>query len=107
MAYLIEFFNEAVEAEIMAWPVGIRASFTRITERITEYGPNLGLPYTKAMGSGLFEIRAKGPEGIGRALFCTVVGDRVIIVHGFIKKTEQTPAHALDIARRRKKEVQS
>ena len=105
MGYRIEFFNEAVEAEVMAWPGGILASFTRIAERITEHGPNLGMPYTRAMGDGLFEIRAKGQEGIGRALFCTVVGKRIVILHGFIKKTEQTPRRAWDTARRRMKEV--
>ena len=62
------------------------------------------MPYTRAMGDGLFEIRAKGQEGIGRALFCTVVGKRIVILHGFIK-TEQTPQRALDTARRRMKEV--
>lgn len=67
MSYRIEFFNEAVEAGVMEWPGGILASFTRIAERITEHGPNLGMPYTRAMGDGLFEIRAKGQEGIGRA----------------------------------------
>ena len=65
----------------------------------------LANPYTRAMGDGLFEIRAKGQEGIGRALFCTVVGKRIVILHGFIKKTEQTPQRALDTARRRMKEV--
>lgn len=105
MSYSIEFFNESVQEEIMAWPVGIRASFTRIAERMTEHGPNLGMPYTRAMGDGLFEIRAKGREGIGRALFCAVIGRRVVILHGFIKKTEQTPVRELDTARRRMKEV--
>ena len=92
-------------ARSRTWPGGILASFTRIAERITEHGPNLGMPYTRAMGDGLFEIRAKGQEGIGRALFCTVVGKRIVILHGFIKKTEQTPRRALDTARRRMKEV--
>lgn len=105
MAYQIEFFNDAVQAEILGWPVGIRASFTRIAERMVEHGPNLGMPYTRAMGNGLFEIRAKGNEGIGRALFCTVVDRRVVILHGFIKKTEQTPAKELRTARQRMKEV--
>ena len=107
MSYRIEFFNEEVQADVLGWPAGIRASFTRIAERMMEHGPNLGLPYTRAMGDGLFEIRAKGQEGIGRALFCTVVGKRIVILHGFIKKTEQTPARALDAARRRMKEVRS
>lgn len=105
MSYRIEFFSEIVKNEIMEWPGGILASFTRIAERITEHGPNLGMPYTRAMGDGLFEIRAKGHEGIGRALFCTVVGKRIVILHGFIKKTEQTPPRALDAARRRMKEI--
>ena len=107
MSYTIEFYSEAVKDEILDWPVGIRASFTRIAERMTEYGSNLGLPYTRAMGDGLFEVRAKGQEGIGRALFCTTIGRRVVILHGFIKKTEQTPAKALDTARRRMKEVRA
>ncbi len=47
----------------------IAASYARITDRIIENGPNLGMPYTEAMGEGLFEIRAKGVEGIGRAFF--------------------------------------
>jgi len=68
-------------------------------------GPNLGMPYTRPFGDGLFEIRAKGTEGIGRAFFCCVVGRRVIILHGFIKKTQTTPAKELEIARKRLKEI--
>jgi phage-related protein len=41
--------------------------------------------YAQAFSEGLFEIRASGPEGIGRAFFCTQVGRRVVILHGFIK----------------------
>lgn len=54
---------------IEEWPVGIRAYYVRITERIQTFGPNLGMPFTESMGQGLFEIRAKGKEGIGRAFF--------------------------------------
>lgn len=67
----------------------------------------LGLPYTRAMGGGLFEIRAKGQEGIGRAFFCTMTGRRIIILHGFIKKTDKTPKHELDIALQRMKEMKN
>lgn len=107
MKYTLEFFNDSVQNEVFGWPDGIQASFTRITEQITEHGPNLGMPYTRPFGDGLFEIRAKGREGIGRAFFCTLVGRRVVILHGFIKKTEQTPAKELRTARRRLKEVQN
>ena len=105
MRYSIEFFNVDVQQTVLKWPAGINASFTRITLRMVEHGANLGLPYTRAMGDGLFEIRAKGQEGIGRAFFCTLVGRRIIILHGFIKKTEKTPKHELDIALRRMKEI--
>jgi phage-related protein len=107
MSYALEFYSESVQDEILAWPDGIQASFTRIAEQMTEHGPNLGMPYTRAFGEGLFEIRAKGREGIGRAFFCTLVGRRVVILHGFIKKTEQTPVKELRTARQRLKEVQN
>ena len=57
------------------------------------------------MGGGLFEVRAKGREGIGRAFFCTLVGKRIVILHAIIKKTEQTPRRDLDVARERMTEV--
>ena len=63
------------------------------------------MPYTKSFGEGLFEIRARGTEGIGRAFFCCLVGRRVVVLHGFIKKTQATPAKELDIARKRQKEI--
>jgi len=103
--YTIEFFDEAVQQTVLAWPAGINASFARITLRMVEYGAHLGMPYTRAMGDGLFEIRAKEQEGIGRAFFCTMIGRRIIILHGFIKKTDKTPKHELDIALKRLKEM--
>lgn len=104
MSYQIVFFNLDVQSSIAKWPLGISASFVRIAEAMVVAGPNLGLPYTRAMGDGLFEIRAKGKEGIGRAFFCCMVGRRVVILHGFIKKTQKTPAKELGIARKRHKE---
>ena len=106
MTYTIEFFNAGVRAEINGWPAGINASFIRIAEQMVKSGPNLGLPYTRPFGDGLFEIRAKGREGIGRAFFCALVGRRIVILHGFIKKTQQTPAKELKLAHKRLKEVQ-
>ncbi|MFA7268715.1 MAG: type II toxin-antitoxin system RelE/ParE family toxin [Sterolibacterium sp.] len=106
MSYSIDFYNVGVRDEVKGWPAGINASFTRIAEQMVESGPNLGLPYTRPFGDGLFEMRAKGEEGIGRAFFCTLIGRRIVILHGFIKKTQQTPPKELKIARKRLKEVQ-
>ena len=85
----------------------MRASFLRIVQTMAVHGPDLGMPHTRAMGGGLFEVRAKGREGIGRAFYCTVIGQRIVILHAFIKKTEQTPARELETARARLKEVKS
>ena len=105
MNWKIIYYNENVQRILNTWPVGIRAVYARITERISIFGPNLGMPFTRALGNGLFEIRAKGKEGIGRAFFCTVVARRVIVLHAYIKKSEKTTRKELEIARKRQKEV--
>ena len=105
MSWKISFFNQKVESEILAFPAGILANFLHILELIEEFGPALGKPHTSPMGDGLFEIRAKGKEGIGRAFFCTVKGQEIVILHSFIKKTQRTPKKELEKARRRLKEI--
>ena len=69
------------------------------------YGPDLGMPHTRAMGDGLFELRLKAGEGIARIFYCTRVGRRIVMLHQFIKKTEKTPAKELLVARTRMKEL--
>ena len=90
----------------MALPVGIRASFFRISELLAEHGPEqVGMPYVKSLGAGLWEIRAKGRDGIGRGIYVKVDVRRIVVVHAFVKKTQKTPKKALDLARKRAKEV--
>lgn len=105
MQWQITFYSAKVEKETLSFPKGILANLLHILEMIEELGPDLGKPYTAPMGKGLFEIRAKGKEGIGRSLFCTVKGKEIIILHSFIKKTQRTPQKELDLARKRMKEV--
>ena len=68
-------------------------------------GPNLGMPHTKAMGDGLFELRLKGAEGIARVFYCAVVNRRIVMLHSFVKKTDRTPKRDLVLATNRMKEV--
>ena len=72
---------------------------------IEEFGPALGKPYTASIGGGLFEIRSKGKEGIGRSLYCMVKGKEIIVLHSFIKKSQKTPKKELNLAKKRIKEV--
>ncbi len=105
MTYSIEYFNARILRGIEAWPVGILAHHARIVELLTEFGPELGMPYSRAMGNGLFELRPRGREGEGRALYCYTRGDRIVVLHAFVKKTRSTPQRELRLARRRMKEV--
>jgi len=103
--FRIEFFNPGVEREVEAFPPGVRASFAHLANRMVEHGPDLGMPYTRAMGGGLFEIRARGTEGIARVFYCMVVERRIVLLRAFVKKTQATPSAELKLARKRLKEV--
>ena len=105
MTWTIDYYSEDVRLEIEALPVGIRASYARLTELLEEFGLELRMPHSRAMGSGLFELRPRGREGIARVFYCTKVGRKIIILHSFIKKTNETPKREMDIARRRQREV--
>ena len=106
MNWEIIYYNEAVRLWVDSLPVGIRAYYARITGAMRQYGPNLGMPYTRALGDELFEIRAKGKEGIARIFYCTVWCGKIMILHGFVKKTDKTPRRELATARRRLRGVQ-
>ncbi len=56
------------------------------------YGPDLGMPHTRAMGDGLFELRLKA-------------GEKIVMLHQFTKKTDKTPFKEIEKAKRRMKEV--
>jgi phage-related protein len=105
VAYQIEYFNLSAQASLDDWPIGLRVRYLALLVLMAEHGPDLGMPHTRAMGDGLFEVRAKTGEGIGRAFYCTLVGRRIVVLHGFIKKTDKTPAKELKIARDRLKEI--
>ena len=107
MRYMIEYFHPRILKEIEAWPASIKADYARLIELLMDFGPDLRMPHSKPMGNSLFEIRAKGQDGIGRAFYCFVKGKRIIILHAFIKKSQATPQKELMIARKRMKEVTS
>lgn len=106
MPYSIEYFDPRVKAKIESWPIGILADYARIVELLMEFGPNLRMPHSRALGSGLFELRPRGREGIGRALYCYVTGQRIVVLHAFVKKTQATPQRDLRIAYQRMKEIE-
>lgn len=105
MNWRVTFYSATLEEEILQLPAGFVARFLRYAERMEVYGPDLGMPHTRTIGGGLFELRLKAAEGIARVFYCTLVGRRIVMLHQFMKKTEKTPRKELEIARRRMKEV--
>ena len=107
MKYAIEFFHSRVKAEIESWPDDLLADFARMVELLMDFGPNIGMPHSRPLGGGLFELRPRGRDGIGRAFYSFTVGRRVVILHALVKKPGDPPEQSLRIARRRMKEVQN
>jgi phage-related protein len=102
----ITYYNERVQRDVLAMPAGIVADYLRLTEAMELYGADLRMPHSRAMGGGLFELRPKGPEGIGRVFYCTQVGKTIVVLHSFVKKTQETPDTEMRMARKRLKDVQ-
>jgi hypothetical protein len=55
MEYRIRYYSLEVQETVMALPATLQARYINLTRRMTEFGPNLGLPHTDAFGGGLFE----------------------------------------------------
>jgi phage-related protein len=106
MAFEVVYFHERVLAEVESWPVDVLADYARLVELLVVYGPSLRLPHSRALGEGLFELRPRGRSGIGRAFYCFRVARRVVVLHAFVKKSQQTPERELKLARKRMKELQ-
>jgi len=68
--------------------------------KTAQYGWPLGMPLIRKMERGLWEVRSNISTGIARVLF-TVKGAMMILLHGFVKKSQKTPPNELDTARRR------
>ncbi len=70
-----------------------------------QFGWPIGMPLVRSLGGGVWEVRSDlRSERIARLLFC-FRGGVLVVLHGFIKKTQKTPSGDLDMARRRMKEV--
>lgn len=103
MKWQVTFFNGKVKSQALAFPEGILANFLHAISLVERFGPHIGMPYTRFMGAGLYELRARGKEGIGRAFFCALPDMELVILNAFVKKSQKTPKRQLDLARQRMK----
>jgi phage-related protein len=104
--WVVAFADHRAEKEVSKLAEDVRAYLERITDLIEQYGlEQVHEPYVKHISGKIWEIRAKGRDGIARALYVTTVGKRVWILHAFVKKTNKTRSEAIDLAKRRAKEL--
>lgn len=107
MDWAIQYYNARLQDEVLRLPPGLLARYLRLTDLMIEFGPNLGLPHTKAINDGLFELRLKSKEGISRVFYCTLKERKICMLHTFIKKSQKIPGRELKIAFSRMKEVKN
>lgn len=80
------------------------AKFRNQIRLLAEYGPSLGMPNAKPIGDGLFELRVRGREEV-RSLYLFHIGNRIVILHAFKKKTMSIAKNDLRIAQKRRREM--
>lgn len=72
--------------------------------KTVQYGWPLGMPLVRNLGEGLWEVRSRLRDGIARVIFFAE-RDVMVLVHGFIKKSQKTPKKDMELARRRAAEL--
>lgn len=96
----------AVDAEIAALPVPLRARLVRLLETVENVGLEaLRAPHVKHLDGKLWELRVRAAGGRARGIYVTATGRRVVVLHVFAKKSRKTPPRALATARERLQQV--
>ena len=105
MVWTVELTETAAE-EFAALSPDQRAHFQRIAGLIWDHGlERIHFPLVRHIEGPLWEIRLKGRSGIARALYVTRIGQRVVVVRVFVKKTEKTPRREIEKALQRAQEI--
>ncbi|MBM3267653.1 MAG: type II toxin-antitoxin system RelE/ParE family toxin [Candidatus Sericytochromatia bacterium] len=107
MAWQITYGFDDIQPAIEKMDADVKAKFVHISDQMITKGSNFGMPYTEALGEGLYQIRAVGHQTTGRVLYCTLPGEQIVLLRAFVKKTEATSPKELKIARERMAEVKA
>ena len=98
--YDLEDGTEPAKEFLLSLDVKMRAKMLRTIKLLAVNGNQLREPYSKELTHQIFELRAKVGSNISRVLYFFVVGQHIILTHGFIKKTQKTPAREIERAKR-------
>ena len=105
MAWTIEILNATVDKELDALPDRLMARYLHIGKLLREFGP-AEVPDVRHLEGKLWGIRMQaGKGGVGRAIYVAQKGQRLVILHAFVKKSQKTPKRHLETARKRAQEL--
>ncbi|MDP2920075.1 MAG: type II toxin-antitoxin system RelE/ParE family toxin [Dehalococcoidia bacterium] len=91
--------NEPVKEFILAQPDGAIAEIIHVFKLLRVFNIRLGMPYVRKIDkSGLRELRIKHSSNIYRIFFFTYVGQKLVLLHAILKKTEKTPQREIETA---------
>lgn len=96
--------NRPVEQFIDNLDLKMKAKVFGRLELLERYGSQLGMPFCRHLDDGIFELRTVQGNNITRILYFFVIGERVILTHGFVKKTQKTPSGEIERAKRMRNE---
>lgn len=82
----------------------MKAKLFGLVDVLEQYGNALREPYSKPLGDGIFELRAKAGTNISRVLYFFYYEGRIILTHGFVKKTQKTPPGEIKKAKEYRKD---
>jgi phage-related protein len=100
---VVFYSTEAGNEPVREWLLDLSREDRRVLGRdvkTAQYGWPIGMPLIRKLEPGLWEVRSWVASGIARVLF-TVDGDTMVLLHGFVKKSQKTPTNDLETARRR------
>lgn len=109
MEFEIIFYDKADGSEpakdfILSLDTKMRAKMFRAIELLRDKGNDLREPDSKSLGDGIMELRAKVGSDISRVLYFFIVGRKVVLTNGFIKKSQKTPKAEIELAKRYREE---
>ena len=87
----VKSFLDSLEPKLLAKTL-------RTIDLLEKNGPELGGPHSSLIEDGIFELRTKQSTNISRVLYFFVIGKKIVLTNGFVKKTQKTPRSERELA---------
>lgn len=96
--------SEPVKEFLLSVDNKMRARLLRTIDLLAQNGTSLRMPYSEHLIDGIFEIRTKSGSDISRVLYFFVIGRKIVLTNGFVKKTQKTPKNEIELAKKYRNE---